>query len=184
MNHVFLIRRCHDFSHILSYFLSALCVECGLLWVFCHHSAFHEDAFHMRPAGFDARPFRQFIHARTTKSCWIWLPPSSCAAFLRRPLVWPLCSNALILCARPSWQCGWADVSPEEERFKLAQACPPGLCAGASSSCGVRVHPSGGVHSSGVGEGGGLPVLLWHLLQHWLAFGPRAAAGHESHAPR
>lgn len=98
--------------------------------------------------------------------------------------LWPLCSNALILCARPSWQCGRADVSPEEERFKLAQACPPGLCAGASSSCGVRVHPSGGAHSSGVGEGGGLPVLLWHLLQHWLAFGSRAAAGHESHAPR
>lgn len=184
MNHVFLIRRCHDFSHISSYFLSTHSVECGLLWVFWHHCL----------------PWRRISY----EASWVWCQTFQavypckdnkillnmastfqlCFPSPQASGLWPLCSNALILCARPSWQCGRADVSPEEERFKLAQACPPGLCAGASSSCGVRVHPSGGAHSSGVGEGGGLPVLLWHLLQHWLAFGSRAAAGHESHAPR
>lgn len=75
MNNVFLIRRCHHFSRIWNYFLSTHGTECGPLWVFWHHSAFHGDTFHLRPAGFGARPFRQFISARRTKSCWMWLPP-------------------------------------------------------------------------------------------------------------
>lgn len=97
-------------------------MECGLLWVLRHHSAFHEDTFHMRPAGFGARPFRQSISAWTTKSCWIWHPPFQ--SFSHSPQasgLWPL---SLQQRAWPSWQCGRADVSPEEEGFKLAQECP------------------------------------------------------------
>lgn len=89
------------FSHILNYYLSILGMECGLLWVFRHHCAFHEDTFHMGPAGFAARPFRQFISARTTKSCWTWQPPfQSCCL---SPQASALCPLSLQQLALPAW---------------------------------------------------------------------------------
>lgn len=75
----------------------------------------------------------------------------------------------LMLRAWPSWQCGRADVSPEEEGVELAPECPPRSCAGTSSSCAVRMQPSGGDTALALG------------LALGPALGPCGAPGHESH---